>query len=831
MEKIVAMILTTTVVTMVGMLRVFAQDNPETEKKIRELVRQLTLEEKLSMLGGTGFESRGVDRLGIPALNMTDGPVGVRWSSSTAFPVSIALAASWDTALAGRYGRALGREAKAKGRRMLLGPCVNINRVPNGGRDFESFGEDPYLTSRMAVEYVKGVQSEHVAACTKHYAANNQEWERESISVEADERTLREIYFPAFKAAVQEGGSWSIMSAYNKVNGTWCSENSFLLSDVLKKEWGFKGLVVSDWGAVHSMVPTVNAGLDIEMPEGKYLRPDDLMEALRRGEVKESVIDDKITRLLRVMMWAGLFGTQVPSEASVVNGPEHRKLAREVAAAGTVLLKNEEAILPIDPHRIHSIAVIGPNAAVARTGGGGSSLVQPFYSVSPLEGITTKAGKGITVRYAQGCPMPGDITPVESSALRPPGGKPGETGLRGEYFSNQDFDGTPSLVRVDAQIDFDWGDGGPAAGLPTNHFSVRWTGYVNPTESAEYTLSIRSDDGSRLYVNDELLIDNWGDHAGVAKSRTLRLEKDKAYAVRLEYYENRGGAIVQFGWQKGVNRELQEAVDAAAQSDLALVVVGNTSTIESEGFDRSSLNLPGGQDELIEAVVKVNPRTVVVLNSGAPVLMPWADKVPAIVEAWFGGQEAGNALAELLFGDVNPAGKLPVTFLREWKDTPAFSTYPGKEGRTEYSEGIFVGYRHFDREKIVPLFPFGHGLSYTTFGYAKMSVLPVSGSNDKRYSVSVEVTNTGGRAGSEVVQIYVSDGHSSVPRPPQELKAFARVALQPGEKATVRLALDESSFAFFDPAKKRWTVEPGTFTVHAGSSSRDLRLSQPIVLR
>jgi beta-glucosidase len=800
-----------------------ARAQGDIEGNIRAILKQMTLEEKISMLGGTGFASKPVSRLGIPSLNMTDGPVGVRWGQSTAFPASIAMAATWDPPLIHRVGQALGLEVTAKGRNMLLGPCININRVPVGGRSFESFGEDPYLMSRMAVEYIRGVQSEHVIACAKHFAANNQEFERTTIDEKVDERTLREIYLPAFRAAVQEGGALSVMSAYNKLNGHWCSENAYLLTDILKREWGFRGFVVSDWGAVHSTTPTANAGLDIEMPTGVFLNDSLLLPAVKNGEVSETVIDDKITRMLRVMYMAGLFEPPPPPGGTAVNASGSGPLARAVESAGIVLLKNRNSLLPVDPSRVHTIAVIGPNAAAARTGGGGSAFVSASYAVSPLEGITSRAAGKMAIRSAPGCLLAGEMPAVESGALRPPSAAVGMTGLQGEYFANQELRGIPALTRIDRQVNFDWGADPPAGGLPQEHFSVRWTGSIIPPETGECELSIRSDDGSRLYLNGELFIDNWGDHAGLSKSRGIRLEKGKEVAVKLEYYQNSGGALVRLGWQSKHNDLLAPAVELAKKADLAIVCVGNSNNIETEGIDRTSIALPAGQDELVEAVAKANPRTVVVLATGAPVLMPWVDRVDGIVQAWFGGQEVGNALAGILFGDINPSGKLPVTFLRAWEDTPVLSSYPGREGKTEYAEGIFVGYRYYDREKKEVLFPFGHGLSYTQFSYGPLTVMTPSGSSKRARAVSIEVTNSGGRPGEEVVQIYVGDRHAPVPRPPAELKAFAKVSLAPGEKKTVLFTLDESSFAYFDTPSGRWTVAPGTFEILAGSSSRDIR--------
>jgi len=800
-----------------------AQNDSAIDAKVDAILSRMTLAEKISMLAGDGFSSTPVPRLGIPSLNMTDGPVGVRWEQSTAFPASIAMAATWDPPLIRRLGEALGVEARAKGRNMLLGPCININRVPVGGRSFESFGEDPFLMARMAVEYIRGVQSQHVIATAKHYAANNQEFERTTMDEQVDERTLREIYFPAFRAAVREAGVLSVMSAYNKLNGLWCSENPVLLTDVLKKEWGFRGFVVSDWGALHSTVPTANAGLDIEMPHADYLNDSLLEPAVARHEVSEQMIDDKVRRMLRAMEVIGLFNPAPPPPASAVNSPEHRALARDVEAEGIVLLQNRNDVLPIDFRGVKTVAVIGPGAAVARTGGGGSAYVSPYYGVSPLEGIRAKAGGSVTVVTAPGCVMDQDITPAPASWLRPPAPDEGKEGLRGEYFANQEWKGAPALTKIDAQVDFDWGSGSPDPSIPVDHFSARWTGQLVPRESGDFQLSIRSDDGSRLYVGGELFIDNWGEHAGVTRSRMITLTKGKPLDLRLEYYENEGGALVQLGLTSHGNDMLARAVELARNADVAVVCVGNTNEIETEGVDRASLALPQGQDELVAAVAAVNKRTVVVLTSGAPVLMPWAEKVGAIVQAWFGGQEVGNALADVLAGDVNPSGKLPVTFLRSWDDTPARATYPGRNGRTEYAEGIFVGYRYFDREKKEVLFPFGHGLSYTTFAYGPLTVSPVEGGAKYAREVSLAVTNTGKRAGAEVVQLYVGARTPPVPRPPDELKAFAKVVLAPGETKHVTLTLDESSFAYYDAASKGWSVAPGTFDILAGSSSRDIR--------
>ncbi len=814
-----------------GAMEKRAADDPAIEQKIAALIGRMTLEEKVSMLGGTGFTSKPIPRLGIPTLNMSDGPVGVRWGKSSAFPVSIAMAATWDTALVNRLGWALGREAKAKGRNMLLGPCVNINRVPQDGRSFESFGEDPYLASRMTVSYIEGLQSQKVIATTKHFACNNQEVERGTINVKVDERTLREIYLPAFEASVKEAGAWAVMSAYNRLNGAYCSENADLLTAKLKNEWGFRGLVVSDWGAVHSTVPTANAGLDIEMPTGIWLG-DSLLAAVKKGEVAESAINDKVARLLRAMFWAGLFGPQPAPDTSLLNCREHQAIALDVARNAIVLLKNSGGLLPLDRSKIKTIAVIGPNAAVARVGGGGSAQVDPIYAVSPLEGLTRKVGSGITVRSAEGCPMESAMNPVEAAALRPPHGGAGQQGLLGEYFDNMEFQGKPVLTRIDRQIDFDWGLGSPGPGVPSDRFSVRWTGWMIAPRTGDYALVARTDDGVRLYLDDTLMIENWGDHPPQSKAVDVRLEEGKPHKIRIEYYDDRGGAVAQFGWRAVEDSSLLAAMETARSADVALVFVGDDNSIESEGSDRTSLDLPSGQERLIRKIAGVNKNTVVVLTTGAPVLMNgWLDKVPALLEAWFDGEEEGNAIADVLFGDVNPSGKLPVTFLKQWKDSPGFATYPGKNGETEYAEGIFVGYRYFDKNDIAPLFPFGFGLSYTSFAYDDLRVTPGKATAGKPVSVSVRVRNSGKRSGAETVQLYVREVMPPVPRPPKELKGFAKVELQPGEAKTAHFKLDNRAFAHYDAAKKRWVVDPGKYEILVGSSSRDIRMRRPVEMK
>jgi beta-glucosidase len=701
------------------------------EQRVQDLLGRMTLEEKVAMLSGADWMSTVPnERLGIPSLKMADGPLGIRtWSGpsfnastlhhdhqigTTAFPAGVAMAATWDTELVQSQGQAIGQEMKALGRDMILGPTVNINRTPLWGRNFEGYGEDPYLTSRLAVAYIKGVQGEGVIATVKHFAANNQEFERHRIDAKISERALQEIYFPAFKAAVQEAGVWSVMSAYNKLNGVYCAEDTALLKDQLQKQWDFKGFVVSDWGSTYSTANTVNAGMDLEMPGGEpvkawmksdnaresgnsggWLVPEKVLPEIAAGKISKATIDDNVGRILRVMFTAGLFD-KPHTGGGEVDTQEQRALARKAADESVVLLKNSGDTLPLDAAKIHSVVVIGPNAAAARTGGGGSSLVNPKYSVAPLKGIQDKAGQGLQVTYALGVAMEGEDASKDTAEVR-------------EQMRN-------------------------------------------------------------------------------------------------------------------------EAVQAAGKADAAIIFVGRSPKIESEDFDMKTLDLPAGQDDLIAAVAKANKHTIVVLNAGGPVIMSkWLAQVPALVDMWYGGQEGGNAIADVLFGDVNPSGKLPVSFVKEWKDSPAYGHYPGVNLHVEYAEGIYVGYRYFDTKKVEPLFPFGYGLSYTKFEYSDLKVSPASAG--KQVEVSLQLRNSGDRAGAEVVELYVHDGHSSVDRPVQELKGFRRVALKPGEKTTVNFTLDRAAFSFYSDAKKDWVAEPGTFDVLVGASSRDIRAKAAFMLK
>ena len=797
-------------------------------ERVNDLLNRMTLDEKINLLGGTGFATKPIKRFGLPALKMSDGPLGVRWGKSTAFPAGIAMASSWDTSLVKKVGAAIGREVKSKGRDVILGPCVNIARIPMGGRNFESFGEDPYLTSRMGVNYIKGVQSEDVAATVKHFDANNQEYERMFVNVKLGARAMHEIYLPAFKAAVEEGKVMAVMSAYNKVNNHYCSENDYLLETILKDKWNFGGLVMSDWGAVHSSIPTANGGLDLEMPTGKYLNKGKLSEAINSGSVKESEIDDKVRRILTVIFKLGIFDNPRKPDESLLNTKENRETAYKSALEGIVLLKNKNSILPLNPEKVKSIAVIGPNAAVARTGGGGSSRVEPVFSVSPLTALKNKLGKKVKINYAEGILMDGDSPAIDSSLLLLPDGK--TPGLKGEYFSNQNLKGNPAFTRIDKKVDFNWGDGSPKKNFNKDHFSVKWTGFISPKEDGKYTLELVSDDGVRFYLNNKLVIDDWTDHSSVTHLYSVNFKSNKKYKIRLEYYENGGGANVKLSMRTNSKKLISDAVLAASKSDVALLFVGTSDQFESEGFDRKDLILPNNQDELIKKITQVNKNVVVVLTTGSPVLMnDWIENVDGLIETWFDGEEIGNAAADVLLGNYNPSGKLPITFPKSWKDCSAFTSYKNKDSVSVYSDGIYVGYRYFDKHNIEPLFPFGYGLSYTKFQYSDMNV-ENNIQNDNTVSVSFRIKNVGEKNGAEISQIYLSAVNPKVEMAPKELKGFSRTFVNAGKTKLVTIKLQKSDFAYYDEKQDKWIVNPGKYIISVGSSSRDIRFKKEITL-
>jgi len=797
------------------------------ESRVDDLLKRMTLDEKIDLLGGTGFATKINDRLGIPELRMTDGPVGARWGNSTAFPVSIASAATWDPKFAGEVGSAIGRETKGHARHVILGPCVNIARLPMGGRNFESYGEDPFLASRMAVEYIKGVQKENVAATVKHFAVNNQEYERGFTDVLISSRALNEIYLPSFKAAVTEADVLCVMCSYNKINLNFASENNFLLKDKLKKEWGFKNLVMSDWSAVHSSIPVAEGGLDLEMPTGVFLNKETLRGALNSGEIPQSTIDDKVKRILTVIFKLGLFDKPVLEENNaLINSPENRKVAYETSKASIVLLKNDQNILPLDKEKMKTVAVIGPNAEVARTGGGGSAYVSSIDPVAPLNGLKNKMSSNIKIEYAKGVEFDEKIKQIETKYLFTDSTKK-VNGLNAEYFNNMDLSGSPKYKQIDKEINFDWSQNGPSKDIGIFKYSVRWTGYLSAPISGEVALNIMTDDGARLWINDKLIYEDWSHHAATNKTVKVNMIEGNLYKIKMEYFQDEGGATAILGWKIGNDNLLTDAVDLAKKSDCVLLFVGTSNSVETEGTDRDDLFLPSSQDELISKIAEVNKNVIVVLTTGSPVLMDnWISKVKGVVEMWFAGSEGGNAIADVLLGNYNPSGKLPITFPKRWEDCSAFPTYKKLEAREYYSDDIYVGYRHFDKNNIEPLFPFGYGLSYTTFEYSNLTVSKVG----EGFEIKYVIKNSGKIKGAEVSQLYVASNISSVDHPKKELKGFSRTVLNPGESEEIKLKLTREDFAYFSEELNSWKTDKGTYGILIGSSSRNIKLDTSIVL-
>jgi beta-glucosidase len=797
--------------------------NAPLEQRVDDLFGRLTQDEKLSLLGGTGFTTQPIPRLGVPEMVMSDAGQGVRGGPegtlgpATAFPAGVLTASTWDTNLLWQIGMAIGEEARNKGQgiQMMLGPAVNIHRSPLGGRNGEFFTEDPFLNARLAVAYIQGMQSTGVGACIKHYACNNQETDRDTVNVNVSERALREIYLPAFKAAVQEGNVWAVMSSYNEINGSHATANSYLLKDVLKKEWGFDGLVMSDWGAVHE-TDVVQDGNDLEMPTGQFMNVPILKAALANGSVTQAAVDDSVHRILRTIIRTGLLDGPMHPDATQVNSPAHSALALKVAEEGIVLLKNRNHILPLDSERVHSIALIGKAGDDLQVDALGSPQVVPLHKVQILDGLKARAGH-TAIDYVPANTQ-GELLPA--SAVTPPDGI--GHGFRAEYFTNRDLQGAPAFVRVDETIDLQ-DSRPPAPEFPTYNFSVRWTGRLTAPATGKYVFAFTSDDGCRVFLDGKPIIDRWVETAATIYRSQAELVAGKTYDLRIEYFQAGGGYTASLAWLPPEKSPYAAAVAAAKKADVAIVCV-DTRGMEGEGNDRPSMDLPDQQADLIRAVAAVNRRTIVVMNNGTPVTMTnWLNRVPGVIEAWFPGQEGGNAVAAILFGDVNPSGKLPDTFAASRDDYPDTDNYPGANHQVNYAEGIYVGYRHFDKAGIQPLFPFGYGLSYTTFGYKHLRLSQKKLMPDGSVNASVDITNTGRRDGEEVAELYIHDLDPKIDKPVRELKGFSKIALQPGETKTVQFTIHPRDLAYFDTPGHQWKADAGKYEIEIGASSRDIR--------
>jgi beta-glucosidase len=811
----------------------------EVERRVDSILSRMTLEEKLDLLGGVdGFFIRDIPRLNLPRLKMADGPIGVRnFGPATAFAGGVTLAATWNPALAQLVGTELGRDARAKGVHFLLAPGVNINRAPMNGRNFEYFGEDPFLASRIAVGYINGVQSQGVSATIKHFLGNNSEYDRHNTDSIIDERTLREIYLPVFEAAVKEAHVGAIMDSYNLTNGQHMSQNRYLLTDVVKNEWGFDGLIMSDWSGTYDGVKAANAGQDLEMPSGLHFNQQTLKPAIKQGKVSVATIDDKVRRILRTAVRFGWLDRDQTGLSIPRYNLEGRHVALNAAREGITLLKNQGGLLPLSKSKVKSILVIGPDAFPAVPVGGGSAEVQPFAAISYLEGLSNYPGGAFQVYYDRGVLPYSDLANATNFTTSQTDGKPG---LKAEYFDNLDLKGTPLITRTEEHVDF-----GTAARLlfPEQTLSSRWTGYYTPQVSDSYDIFVqttREVGGSyRLYVDDKLVLDNWTTLTALADYRTLRLDP-QPHKIVLEQHGRafRRAARLRMGIVRAGQFVSANAKKLAATSDVVVVCAGFDSESEAESADRT-FRLPLGQDELIQEMTAANKNTIVVMTSGGSVDMnSWLDRVPAVVQAWYPGQEGGTALAEILFGDTNPSGRLPVTFERRWEDNPVHDSYypaPGTK-RVVYKEGIFVGYRGYERVGLKPLFPFGFGLSYTTFKYSDLLIKSSTAaglngeSSGPRYEVSFEVKNTGTREGADVAQVYIGAVQTKVPRPAKELKGFVKVNLRPGETKKVSVILDSRSLSYYDVNAKQWRADPGDFNVLVGRSSEQIELRGKLTL-
>jgi len=797
----------------------------EIDRRVDALLAKLTLAQKITLIAGEdGMFTHAMPEIGLPRLKMSDGPMGVRtWGPTTGYAAGIGLAASWDVNLARQIGGSLGRDARARGVNFLLGPGVNIYRAPMNGRNFEYFGEDPYLAGQIAAHYILGVQSQDVVATVKHFDANNAEYDRHRVNSIIDERTLREIYLPAFEAAVKDGHVGAVMDSYNLVNGEHATQNNFLNNGVLKKDWGFRGLLMSDWGATYDGVAAANAGLDLEMPSAQYMNAKTLLPAIKAGKVSLATIDDKVRRLLRLAVEFGFINHDQQDLSIPLYSQQSRAVALHSAEESMVLLKNEGRLLPLAMSHVHSIAVIGPDAYPAQASAGGSAHVTAFAPVSFMTGLSDALAPATKVYWNRGVR---EFPSIFEASRFFTDKKGAHFGLQQEEFSNPDFAGQPDRVSIVPNVNH-WSSDQVALASQTES-SVRWTGYYIPkTSGAQAFITAASGlDSYRLYVNDRLVL-KVGPGEGQPQAADLDLPAGQPAAVRLDYLPQGHNIRAAFGVAPSEELIEPDVKKVAALADVVVLSVGFDPITEGEGQDRT-YRLSPGQDELIKAVLAANPRTIVVLTAGGSVdTSQWIGRVPVLLQSWYGGSEAGRALAKVLTGQVNPSGKLPFTWWRRVEDNPTYKNYYEEPGSRDvkYQEGVFVGYRAYGRPgQAAPLFPFGYGLSYTRFAFSHLSVMPREAGPKGPMTVRFDVENTGQRAGAEVAEVYVGDPSATVPRPAKELKGFARVMLTPGEIAHVSVTLNRRALAYWSAKSEGWMVDPGKFVVYVGDSSEHLPL-------
>lgn len=808
------------------------------DARTEALLSQMTLEEKVRILAGSAaFSLHGIERLGIPQLNMTDGPTGVRSNRgvpATVFPVGVAQAATWNPETIGAVAAAIAREARAMGDHVVLAPTINLMRLPTWGRNFETYSEDPYLAGVMGSAFVQALQAEGVGASVKHYAANNQELERFDVDAQVDERTLREMYLAAFERVVREADPWTVMASYNRLNGPHVSEHRWLLTTVLKEQWGYEGAVVSDWTAVRSTAPTANAGLDLEMPGPARWFGDKLLAAVEAGEVSPAQVEDNARRVLRLIVRSGLLDG--PAPAGELRTPRHRAIAFETACEAMTLLKNEGGVLPFAKDKVRTVALIGPNARRCLFQGGGSSQVVTEGQRSVAEGLAALLGPDIRLVEALGVDNEPYPPPADRRLFSPDPERSAE-GLRIDYFTATDLSGEPSHSGLERHM-MRWVMAALSSGKQTPYGSFRWTGWFWPEASGTYEFGVRATgeatftfDGQPLITpTTEGRLDRLDVMGSLVPRRlaTVELEAGRGYPVSFDYIpESPEADYLAFG-VRTPSEPMSAAIDAARAADAVILVLGSSSVTEAEGYDREDIALPGAQDELARAVLAANPNTAIVLNTGSPFAMPWIDQAPAVLQMWLSGETGPEALAAVLFGDRAPGGRLPVTFPVAFGQHPAHRVEPEPKV-CAYAEGLAVGYRWFDETGVQPLFPFGHGLAYTSFEMAGLQA-PAQGRAGEGVTVSIEVANTGDRIGQEVVQVYVAPKAAALPRPPKELKGFSKVRLEPGERRRVEITLEPNAFAYWDVAGGAWRVDPGAYDLCVGRSAGDIRAVASLTL-
>ena len=841
---------------------------PVSVERLDALVRSLSIEDRARLTGGIdAWHAAGLDSIGLGPMLTLDGSNGVRTvalpkgSSATCTPCGIAMGATWDVGLIAELASRIGSEAKRANVHYMLGPVLNLVRSPLAGRDFECYSEDPQLAADIGVAYVTGMQSQAVAACPKHFVANDSETHRTTVNCIVDERTLREVYLLPFEAAAA-AGAWSMMAAYNRVNGVYCTGNVALVGGILREEWGWDGVLMSDWQATHDTIADSVAGLDLEMPGPAIKFGEHLAAAVRRGEVDEETLNRAALRILALATRVGALpltagsglksaGTsaaaasdsaasnsaQASNEPISLSDGDAAALVRKAAADSFVLLSND-GVLPLAPAHLSHLAVIGPNAEHPCYQGGGAANIKAPYAVTPLEGLSAALPKSVDIVYEPGCRI--DMF-LPSLMLMEPSDLDGRPGLTIEFFRGQELAGEP-VARYNIQTSEVHMFGDLPNGLAQDDFSVRLSAWLTPRVSGTHTVGMRGLGARRLFVDGVSAANEWDAQGAVDVPTALFGGKEQGadfefmagtrVLVTAEARSNtHAPAMLAVGCSGPlVGDAMARAVSAAATAEVAVVIVGTDSAWESEGRDRKSTTLPGRQDELVERVAAVNSNTIVVVNAGSPMDLPWSDKVAAIIYAWLPGQEFGNALADVLLGFAEPGGRLPLTLAYRAADYPAYDTTPGADDELVYSEGVNVGYRGFDVAGTEPRFAFGHGLGYTTFEYDSLSVASEGLADGEPLELRVKLRNSGARPGKEVVQVYVADLESSVPRPPRELKGFAVVRLAPGQGTELVITLEDRDLAYWDTGHNSWRIEPGRFEIQIGHSSRDIRLRQEFEL-